>query len=53
MTIEEAAAYSNIGKSKLYELTKEKNCAFVLRVGNKILIKRLNFDKYINSAQII
>lgn len=53
LTIEEAAAYSNIGKSKLYELTKEKNCPFVLRVGNKILIKRLNFDKYINSAQII
>ena len=40
LTLEEAAAYSGIGMGKLRELTNEKNCHFVLLVGNKRLIKK-------------
>lgn len=50
LTLDEAAAYSNIGKNKLYELTKQQNCSFVLRIGNKRLIKREQFDAFIDSV---
>ena len=35
LSLEEAAAYSGIGINKLRELTSDKNCHFVLWVGNK------------------
>lgn len=47
LTLEEAAAYSNIGINKLRDLTNEPNCNFVLFCGNKRLIKRKLFDKFI------
>lgn len=47
LTLEEAAAYSGIGINKLRDLTSDKNCRFVLWVGNRRLIKRRLFDKYI------
>ena len=40
LSMEEAAVYSGIGINKLREFTNEKNCRFVLWVGNKRLIKR-------------
>ena len=43
LTLEEAAAYSNIGINKLREITNERNCDFVFFVGNKRLIKRKRF----------
>lgn len=48
LTLEEAAAYSNIGINKLRDITNETDCTFVLFVGNKRLIKRQIFEKYIN-----
>lgn len=50
LTIEEAAAYSGIGVNRLYEMTKDGSCPFVLRVGNKRLIKRRKFDEYIEQT---
>lgn len=50
LTIEEAAAYSNIGVNKLNELAKDPKCPFVLYIGRKKLIKREVFEKYINST---
>lgn len=50
LTIDEAAEYSNIGICKLNEITKQPNCPFVLYVGRKKLIKRKEFEKYINSV---
>jgi excisionase family DNA binding protein len=47
LSLEEAAAYSGIGINKLRDLTSDKNCCFVLWVGNRRLIKRRLFDKYI------
>lgn len=49
LTIEEAAVYSNIGITKLYEMTSNPTCNFVLYVGNrKRLIKRKEFERYIS-----
>lgn len=53
LTLEEAAAYSGIGINKLREITNEKNCSFVLFVGNKRLIKRRLLDKYLEQAYSI
>ncbi len=51
LTIEEAAAYSGIGVNRLYEMTKDGSCPFVLWVGNnKRLIKRRKFDEYIEQT---
>lgn len=49
LTIEEAAAYSNIGINKIRELVKSPRCTFVLYVGNKKLIKRKEFEKFISN----
>lgn len=48
MTIDEAAAYSNIGINKIDELAKQPNCTFVIYVGKKKLIKRKEFEKFIS-----
>lgn len=53
LNLEEAAAYSGIGINKLRELAKAKNCPFVLRVGNRHLIKRRLFDQYIEQEYSI
>lgn len=48
LTLEEAAAYYNIGINKLREMTDTKECErYVLWVGNKRLIKRVPFEKYL------
>lgn len=54
LTIEEAAAYSGIGKNKVREMVKNPKCRqFVLYVGRKCLIKRKEFEKYIgNSVEV-
>ena len=53
LSIEEAAGYSGIGASKLYEMTAKEDCPFVLWVGSRRLIKREAFDKYIDSVNEI
>ena len=53
LTLEEAAAYSNIGINKIREITDNENCNFVFWVGKKRLIKRKMFEKYIEEIKII
>ena len=50
LTIEEAAEYSNIGINKISELTKNPTCSFVLYVGKKKLVKRKEFEKFIEKT---
>lgn len=50
LTIEEAVIYSNIGENKLRKLIEQKDCPFVMFVGNKRIIKRKEFEKW-NSKQ--
>lgn len=47
LTVEEAAEYSNIGVCKINELAKMPACPFLLYIGRKKLIKRKEFEKFI------
>lgn len=47
LTIDEAAAYFNIGIKKLKELTDDESSPYVLWVGSKRLIKRIPFENYL------
>ena len=53
LTLEEAAAYSNIGMNKLRSLTDREDCEFVLWIGTKRLIKRRKLDEYIEKVYSI
>ena len=53
LTLEEAAAYFGIGINKIRELTNARDCDFVLWVGNKRLIKRKRFDRFIEQSYSI
>jgi excisionase family DNA binding protein len=47
LTITEAAALSNIGVNKISEMANNPRCPFVLYVGKKRLIKRKEFEKFV------
>lgn len=53
LTLEEAAAFSNIGINKLREITNDVKCPFVFFVGTKRLIKRKGFELYIDNLHAI
>lgn len=53
LTIEEASEYSNIGINKLHSMAKEPNCNFVIFNGNRKLIKRKEFEKYLSGIKEI
>ena len=53
LTLEEAAAYSNIGINRLREISNEQNCPFVLWVGSKRLIKRKHFESFLEKSYSI
>lgn len=50
LTIKEAAAYSNIGQNKIEEMAKRPNCPFVLYIGRRKLIKRKEFERYLEKV---
>lgn len=50
LNLEEAAAYFGIGINKLRDMTNENNCPFVLWNGNKRLIKRRAFERFLDSS---
>ena len=47
LTLEEAAAYSGVGRNKLRQISDDDKCPFVLWVGSKRLIKREKLDEYL------
>ena len=53
LTLTEAAEYFNIGEHKLREITNRRNCNFVLFIGTKRLIKRREFEKYLEHISVI
>lgn len=48
LTIEEAAAYSGVGRTKIRELTDQTKCPFVIWMDGKRFIIREYLDKYLN-----
>lgn len=53
LTIEEAAAYSNIGLNRIRELCKIPGNDFALQIGRKILVRREAFDEYLRSVKAL
>ena len=53
LSLEEAAAYFGIGINKLRDMTNDEKCPFGLWNGNKRLIKRKSFERYLESAYSI
>lgn len=53
LTIREAAVYSNIGINKIDQLLRVPGCPFVLYVGTKKLVKREEFERFINSSLVL
>lgn len=49
LTVPEAAELSNIGQNKINKLLKTPNCPFALFVGTKKLVKRKEFEKFLNN----
>lgn len=53
LTVDEAAAYTHIGKNRLRELSDDPDCRFVLFVGSHRLLKRKELLEFISSAYSI
>ena len=53
LTIKEASQYSNIGETTIRKLLNEKSCSFLLKIGNKHLIKRKEFEKYLDGKHYL
>ena len=54
LTIEEAAKYFRIGENKLRRLAEEnKNAGWLIMNGNRIQIKRKQFEKVIDTLGVI
>lgn len=53
LTIEEAAEYTSIGRGKLYDMTSQEDCPFVLWIGSKRLIKRKRLEEFLDKRYSI
>lgn len=53
ISIKEASELSSIGESTIRRLLRQKGCPFLLRVGNKQLIKRAEFEKYFSDKHYL
>lgn len=54
LTIREAAEYFHIGEKKIRQIVDENSDAdFILMVGNRAMIKRKLFEKYIDLATAV
>lgn len=53
LTIKEASAYFNIGNKKLRRLAEENTGRFSIYSGNRYLIIRAKFEKFIEESSAI
>ena len=51
LTVEEASKYSGIGLHRIREMLDDENCNFVVRKGTHRLVKRKQFEEYIDSTE--
>ena len=47
LTIEEAAEYTGIGRTKLRALVNQKKCPFVMPLGSQLFVVREKLEKYL------
>ena len=53
LTIEEAVAYSGIGRDKLRDMTSREDCPLVLWNGAKRLFKRKKLEEYLEETNCL
>lgn len=53
LSVKEAALYSGLGINKIREITDDTSCKFVLWNGNKRMIKRKEFENWIDQKAYI
>ena len=53
LSVEEAAAYTGICKTKLREMSDKEDCPFVLWNGVKRLFKRKKLEEYLEETNCI
>lgn len=50
LTLDEATAFTGLGRDKLVELTDNPDCDFVLWIGRKRLYKRKKLEEFLEKA---
>lgn len=50
LTVDEAAAYSNIGINRISAILNQPFCPFVYYVGAKRLVRRKEFEEYLKKT---
>ena len=54
LTIREASKYFHIGEKKMREIVEEnKDSDFVVMLGNRAMIKRQNFEKFLDHTRVL
>ncbi|RKI41831.1 excisionase [bacterium D16-51] len=54
LSIEEAALYFHIGQKRLRQLVADNPDAdYILFIGNRVQIKRLKFEKFVDEATVV
>ena len=53
LTIDEAAAYFNVGADRIREISEEHKADMVIMVGVKRLIKRKKMEEYMEKAMVL
>jgi len=50
LSLEEATAFTGLGRDKLVELADDPDCDFIIWVGRKRLYKRKKLEEFIEKA---
>ena len=54
LTIREAAEYFHIGEKKMRQIVEEyEGSNFIIMNGNRAMIKRKNFEKFLDAATVV
>jgi len=53
LTVEEAAAYFNIGEKRIIEISNENKNELVLMVGSKRLIKKNKMERFLDQSFVV
>ena len=53
LTVAEASEYTNIGQRRIYALIKNGEFTGVVHVGNKLLVNRKEFEKFLSSHKYL
>ena len=53
LTVDEAVVLSGIGENTIRRLLRDPKCTFVLKLGNRYMVKRRKFEEYLEEIDEI